>query len=451
MKAIERLSRRRVLRGMIGGAAVTVGLPFLDCFLDPHGSALAATGARLPVCFGTWFYGCGLNPGRWEPKTTGASYEFGPELQTLSKYRHKLNVYSQMSALLDGRPPGAHTVAPAVILQGTAPPTLEHPMNPGPSIDAMIADTIGPHTRFRSIEVSCTGSAKSSHSKRLGNATNPSEISPLALYARVFGTEFHDPNAAEFRPDPAVMARRSVLSAVGEQAKSLRRELGAEDRAHLDQYFTSLRELEQQLDLQLQRPAPLAACSLPPKPGDTPVGSEVAEVTTNHRLFARILAHAIACDQTRVFNVVQTDGLSQLRFSGEANTHHIFTHEDPIDAKLGYQPNVAKFYPVILGMFVDLLDTFDGFREGDHSLLDRMLVFNYTESGYAKNHTTDNIPLLTAGSAGGRLKTGIHFAAPKGDPVTRLSLTMQQVMGVPISSFGTESNHTTRTITEVIA
>ena len=67
MNSVSRLSRRRVLRGMMGGAAVSVGLPFLDCFLDSNGAALAATGARLPACFGTWFYGCGFNPGRWEP------------------------------------------------------------------------------------------------------------------------------------------------------------------------------------------------------------------------------------------------------------------------------------------------------------------------------------------------------------------------------------------------
>ncbi len=451
MTIADRLSRRRVLKGMLGGAAVSVGLPLLDCFLDANGTAFAATGAALPVCFGTWFYGCGFNPGRWEPTTVGPNYEFGVEMQPLTPFRHKINVYSQMSALLDGRAPGAHDVGPAVIMQGTAPPTLEHPMNPGPSFDTLIADTIGSRTRFRSLEVSCTGRPTSSHSKRTGTATNPSEVSPLALYTRLFGPEFRDPNAADFKPDPAVMARRSVLSAVGDQARSLMNQVGAADRAHLDQYFTSLRELEQQLDLQLQRPAPLAACRVPSRPENTPVGSEVAEVTTNHRLFARLIAHALACDQTRVFNLMLTDGLSQLRFTGEANTHHLFTHEDPIDSKLGFQPNVVKFYPAILGMFTTLLSELDAIREGDHTLLDRMLVFNYTDSGYAKNHTTDNIAMLTAGGAGGRVKTGIHYAAPKGDPVTRVSLTVQQAVGVPIGSFGTESNHTSKTITEVMA
>jgi Protein of unknown function (DUF1552) len=444
-------SRRRMLRGMLGGTAVSVGLPFLEAFLDGNGTAQAASGAALPVCFGTWFYGCGLNPGRWEPRTVGRGYEFGVELEPLAPFREKLNVYSRMSALLDGRPPAAHTVAIAVLMQGTAPPTLERPMNPGPSFDTVIADTVGVQTRFRSLEVACTGDPKSSLTKRNGDARDPAEVSPLALYRRIFGPEFHDPNAAQFTPDPAVMVRRSVLSGVSEQAGQLRRQLGAADRAHLDQYFTSLRELEQQLDLQLQKPAPLAACSRSETPPATPVGTEVEEVRLNHRLFARILAHALACDQTRVFSLVLTDGLSQLRFAGEANTHHLFTHEDPIDTKLGYQPNVAKFFPVILDMFAAFLGELGNFREGDRTLLDRMLVMNYTDSGYAKNHTTDNIPLLTAGSAGGRMRTGIHYAAPPADPITRLSLTVQKVMGVPIASYGTESNQTSKIITEVLA
>jgi hypothetical protein len=247
------------------------------------------------------------------------------------------------------------------------------------------------------------------------------------------------------------MARRSVLSAVSEQTKRLMNQLGAADRSHLDQYFTSLRELEQQLDLQLQRPAPLAACQVPLKPDSTAIGTEVAAVTSNHRLFAKLLAHTVACDQTRVFNVMLTDGLSQLRFAGEANTQHLFTHEDPIDEKLGYQPNVVRFVPTVLGNLRDLLVELDAIREGDRTLLDRMLVLAYTDSGYAKNHTTDNIPMLTVGSAGGRLKTGIHVAAAKGDPVTRVSLTVQQAVGVPVSSFGTESNKTSKTITEVMA
>jgi hypothetical protein len=136
---------------------------------------------------------------------------------------------------------------------------------------------------------------------------------------------------------------------------------------------------------------------------------------------------------------------------GEANTQHLFTHEDPVDEKLGYQPNVAKFIQPIMGGFNELLLAMDGIKEGDRSLLDRLVVFAATDHGFAKIHTLDNIPMMSVGGASGRIKTGIHYAAAKGDPVSRVGLTIQQALGVPVSSWGTGSNQTSETITEVMA
>jgi hypothetical protein len=442
------MNRRTVLRGMLQGSAVTVGLPLLDCFLNENGTALA-NGAALPVAFGTWFWGCGLNPGRWEPTTTGPGYDMAVELQPLAGYRDRINIYSGMTAHLDGRPNPPHFMGPAAILTGSV---LQGGIAPSvPSIDSLIADVIGARTRFRSLEVACTGNPANSHSVRAGSIVNPAEIAPAALYARVFGPDFKDPNAAEFSPDPAVMVRRSVLSAVAEQSGAFVRGLGAEDRARLDEYFTSLRELEQQLDIELRKPAPLEACSVPAKSDTDPVGTVLETALANHRLFAGILAHALACGQTRVINVAFSEGLSPIRLAGEANTQHLFTHEDPVDEKLGYQPNVAKFIAPIMGGFAELLAALDAVREGDGSLLDRTLIFACTDHGYAKIHTLENIPMMTAGRAAGRMKTGIHFAAAKGDPVSRVGLTIQQALGVPISSWGTQSNQTSKTIADIMA
>jgi hypothetical protein len=433
---------------MLQGAAVTVGLPLLDCFLNDNGTALAS-GAPLPAVFGNWFWGCGLNPGRWEPATIGPSYEMAVELRPLDRFRGKINIYSGMTAHLDGKPNPPHFMGPAAILTGSVLQT--GPVPSTPSIDTLVADTIGTRTRFRSLEVACTGNPANSHSVRAGSVVNPSEVSPAALYARVFGPEFKDPNAADFTPEPAVMVRRSVLSAVGEQSRAFLATAGAADRARLEEYFTSLRELEQQLDIELQKPAPLEACTVPGKSDENPVGTVLETALAAHKLFAGILAHAAACGQTRVFNVAFSEGLSPIRLAGEANTQHLFTHEDPVDAKLGYQPNVAKFVAPIMGGFATLLEAFDGIREGDSTLLDRTLVFASTDHGFAKIHTLDNIPMMTAGSAAGRLKTGIHFAAGKGDPVSRVGLTIQQALGVPVSAWGTQSNQTSKTITDVMA
>src|SRR3954470_764713 len=101
-------SRRRVLRGMLGGMAVSLGLPFLDCFLNTNGKALAANGAQLPVVFGSWFQNLGLNPGRWKPSKVGAGYENNVELKVLDPFRDRMNVISGTKYFLDGRPLETH-------------------------------------------------------------------------------------------------------------------------------------------------------------------------------------------------------------------------------------------------------------------------------------------------------------------------------------------------------
>lgn len=440
-------NRRRVLQGLMGGAAVTVGLPFLDCFLTENGTALAATGAPLPVCFGTWFWGLGLNPGRWEPQKQGAGYELPPDLAPIGKYKNRVNVFTGMKVHLDGKTAHGHFSGNTAALTGTAPPTVSVTK---PTIDTLIADVIGAGTRFRSLEVASTGNANHIYSFRAGNVLNPAEVSPAALYMRIFGPEFTDPNAASFTPDPEVMARQSVLSVVKEQRKDLERKLGAADRARLDEYFTSVRQVEQQVELQLQKPAPLEACTKAKQANELPPGTEIETVTANHKLFAQILAHALACNQTRVINVVFNDATSSLRKLGSQMIHHIYTHEEQIDEKLGYQANTTWFIQRIMEGFHTMLATLDGFREGDGTLLDRTLLFATTDVSYAKIHSLENFPMMTAGGAGGRVKTGIHVAA-KGDPISRVGLTIQQALGLPIASWGTQSMETSKTITEILA
>jgi hypothetical protein len=431
---------------MLGGTAVTVGLPFLDCFLNTNGTAFA-DGTPFPVCFGTWFWGLGLNPGRWEPKTEGKFTEFGPETQALTPFRSKINVYSGMKVILDGRPMITHYTGDWAVLTGTTPREERVTI---PTIDVLIGDVIGTRTRFRSLEVASTGNATHSYSRRSGVALNPAEVSPAALYTRVFGPEFKDPNAADFTPDPAVMARQSVLSAVKDQRADLEKVVGAADKVRLDQYYTSLRQIEQQLDLELQKPAPLESCTVPGKVEDVVLGTEVNSVIGNHKLFAMILTHALACGQTRVINVTFNDATSSLRKQGSSMTHHVYSHEEPVDNAVGYQPNVTWFYSQIMEGLATMLATLDGVKEGDGTLLDRMVLFATSDTGLAKVHGLDNMPMITAGGAAGRMKTGIHVAS-KGEPATRVGLTLQQALGVPINSWGTDSMQTSKTISEVMA
>ncbi len=437
-------TRRRILRGMLGGTAVTVGLPLLNIFLNTNGNAFA-NGTALPTCFGTFFYGLGLTPGQWEPKIVGPNYEVHSELEALKAFKNKVNVYSGLKCYLDGHSNQVHSTGVQVTVTGGISRGRADTKS---SIDTIIADVVGTRTRFRSLEVNSMGRSQS-NSRREGGTANPAETAPGALYTRIFGPEFVDPNSANFTPDPQTIARRSALSGITEQRQALITDLGADDRTRLDQYFTSLRELEQQLELALQKPAPMASCSMPDKGEDAPAGTVVEDVMANNALFSRLLAHALACGQTQVFNSVLTDGASNIRKAGSADTHHVLTHEEGSDES-GYQSGVSWFNRRNIESLAALIAALDAVREGDRTLLDRSLIYAVTDTGLAKVHSLENMPLITVGSANGRMKTGIHVHA-QGDPATRVGLTVQQAMGIASAAWGTESNATSKAISEVLA
>jgi hypothetical protein len=442
------LSRRSALKGMVNGAAIAVGVPLLDAFLDCNGQALAATGAPVPVRFGTWFWGLGVNPNRWFPSKPGPDYDLKPELEPIKAYRHKINVLGNFNVPLDGAPNLPHASGGPAVRTGRAL-TAERGL-PGESFDVTIGDVIGTRTRFRSLEVSAIGDSRNSLSGRGGGNLNPSETTAVALYQRIFGAGFKDPNSAEFKPDPVVMARRSVLSAVTEQRQALEKAVGAADKQKLDQYFTSVRQLENQLDIELTKPEPLQACSVPgAAPQEGKVDGNIENVIKNHELMADLLVMALACDQTRVFNMMFNNGASSLTRIGSTITHHQLTHEEVLDNRLGYQPNATYFLTKIMDAWVYFVSALDKVKEGDRTLLDNTLVFAHSETEFAKFHTIDNLPMMTAGSAGGRLKTGIYVDGNE-TPISRVGLTLQQVMGVTVDRWGAKSMETNKTIGELI-
>ena len=437
-----RLTRRSMLRGMLGGTAVSVALPFLDCFLNERGTALAS-GAPLPPVFGSWFQNLSLNPGRWKPDRIGAGFQNNVELKVLDPFRERMNVISGSKYFLDGRPLETHVSGVQIATMGSLP----FGTTSDPSLDTFIAEVIGPRTRFRSVDIALSG-GRQSLSRGKGGVINPSEPSPAALYARLFGADFRDPNAANFTPDPRDMARRSVLSALTDERRQIMAGVGAADRARLDAYFTSVRQVEQQLDIALTAPAPIESCRKPElAPQDEP-GKTVGAVEKNNKLFAQLMAHAIACDQTRVFNV--NFGTQGLRTPGGVRDWHSLTHEEPIDPQLGYQKDVPWFINFATGTFAQFLHELDSYREGGGSVLDRAVVLWQTDHGYARTHTMDDLPILTIGGGAGRLKTGMHLVAT-GDPTARVGLTVQQAMGVSINSWGRLSNKTSKPLTELLA
>lgn len=443
---MTRFSRRSLLRGAVNGAKVAVALPLLDMFLDINGEALAATGQRIPVRFGTWIWGCGFVPERWIPSTEGRDYAMPVDLAPLEPYRDQMAIFTGFDVKLDGVANKPHVTGNLGLRTGIPVPneTVK-----APTLDVLIGDVIGTDTRFRSIEMSASGIERS-YSYRGAGAANPSEVSPAALYHRLFGEGFKDPNAAEFVPETSAMVRRSVLSAISEERRDLMRSLGASDRQRLDEYFTGIRQLEQQLEIQLQPPAPVENFTLPEAPPANTTDSEIENVMVNHKLMAGLLAKALASNQTRVFNMLFSDTTSNLRRSTSSDTHHTLTHEEPVDPALGYQRQVGWFAQKSMVACREFVDELASVREGAGTLLDNTLLFAHSDCSIAKSHAVEGIPMMVFGKAGGRIRTGYHLAG-RADAASRVGLTLQQAMGVEIERWGVGAMDTSRPIPELFA
>jgi hypothetical protein len=443
-----KFDRRILLRGLFQGSSVAVAIPFLDCMLDNSGRAFAATGNKIPHRFGTYFWGCGLTKQLYLPKTAGKDWEITPQLMSLKPLQKKFNLVSGMRVPLDDNPNFQHWSGNAAIMTGIAP-TQANAFD-APTLDQTIADAIGRGTRFKSIEVACSGIKSESFSSLGGKNINPPETSPMALYKKLFGAGFQDPQRPDWKPDPQVMVQQSVLSTVSEDRKRLMSQVGANDKQRLEQYFDSVRQAEQQIQAELQRPEIVAKVEIPKEPGELPVSKAVPTLQRTVPLMAKLIAIGIATDQTRVFNMALSESASTIFMPGDSKPFHQTTHEEAIDPVLSYQLTTSKFSTYSLEMFASLLKELDAVPEGDGTLLDHMLVLGYTDVSFAKIHALDGIPMFLAGGANGRIKGGHHIDG-RGDPVSRVGLTVQQALGMPASNWGKFSMSTNKPVTEILA
>ena len=441
-------TRRFLLRGLLHGSAAAVSLPFLDCFLDSKGEAVAATGSAIPTRFGTFFWGCGLTKTLYLPKTSGANYEDMPQLASLKPYKSKLNLLSGFRAYVDDKPNIQHWTGNAAITTGIAP--ANDFQFDSQTIDQTIADAISHGARFRSIDVSCCGNKRESYSSLGGSNINPPEISPLGLYTRLFGPGFQDPSKGDWKPSLDVMLQKSVLSVVADDRKLLMKGVGADDRARLDQYFTSVREMEKTLEVELRRPEIVAQVTIPSAPEELPMNKAVPNLRRVTPIIAQLLAIGLATDQSRIFNMAFSEPASTIYMPGDSRPFHQSTHEEPIDEAVGYQPITSKFSTYSMEGLAALVAALDGVKEGNGTLLDHSLVLAYTDTSNAKLHAVDGIPMILAGSASGRMKTGIHYAGAS-TTVARVGLTVQQAMGLSVDRWGTDSNMTNKPISEIMA
>jgi hypothetical protein len=442
-----KLDRRFLLRGTCQGALAVVGLPFLDCFLDSKGKALAA-GRPLPTRFGTYFYGLGLTKQLWIPKNGGKEWDMTTQLKPLEPLKAKVNVWSGLRVPLDDNPNYQHWSGAAAAATGISP-TKQGEFD-SKTIDQQIADSISHGARFKSVSASAAGDPKQSYSSLGGANTLPAEASPLSLYTRLFGPGFQDPSKGDWKPDPQVMVQQSVLSVVSDDRKRAMQNLGAADKVRMDQYFTSVRESELQLAAQLQRPEIQAKVTIPDAPAEMVCNNALPNLRKTVPLMAKLGALALATDQTRVFNLSVSEPGSQIFVPGDTLGYHQSTHEEPIDPVLGYQPRVSNYNIDNMELFVAFLKEVDAIPEGDGTLLDHSLFFAFTDQSFAKIHAVDGLPIFTAGGASGRMKTGYHTPGD-GSAVSRVGLTIQKAMGVSLETWGKGTMETRSPYSELLA
>jgi hypothetical protein len=441
------MDRRMVLRGTLGGCAITVGVPLLECALNVGGTALA-DGRPIPTRFGTWFWGLGTNKEHSTPLKLGPDFDLRGELEPLAAVKQHINYFSHYTCNTDGRPNFVHHSGAGLLRCGQAP--SDSKALPSETIDVTISDLIGGASRFPSLEMTATGDRSHSYSARGPSAVNPPEASAVGLYKLVFGPEFQDPNAATFTPNPDLMLKQSVLSAVREDSRRLEQTLGAADRARLDEYYTSIRAAENRLALMLQKPPPAEACYQPKAPREAPEGTNWDLVAERHDAMSDILVAALACNQTRVFNMVYSWSGANTTKQGLSTNHHTLTHEEPKNAE-GYQSMHGWFVQRAMESWGRFVGKLAAVKEGDGTLLDHTLVYAHSEHDTAQSHSLDGIPMMTAGRAGGRLRTGIHVSGKEEKPATQLGLTLLRAMGSSEVGWGRGSMKTTEVVGEILA
>jgi hypothetical protein len=416
-----------VLRGLLGGSAVGVGLPALDCMLGPHGEALA-TGLPLPDRFGVWFWGNGIKIDRWIPLTEGSNWVPSEELQPLADLVPYVSVVTGCEIKTASHP---HHSGMTGILTG------EHYHQLGTTRDTIVstfarqsvdqdaADHFDGQTPFRSLELGITtfrGTDEGSTFQHLShngiNNPNPSEYSPSALYQRLFAV----PVAPELD-----LLRQSVLDVVGDQATDLRKRLGARDQARLDQHLDSIRTLEQRIALGT------TACEPGAPPSDVPDIGGQEQITEKNAVMSELLALALACDLTRAFSIqFSTCGSGVVMWQvGATDSLHLTCHTEPDP-----QPLVHAATTFTMEQLAHLLRTLRDTPEGSGSLLDRCSILGTSELSDGWTHRNDEFPILVAGLGSGRLRGGVHYRSTTAENTSKAVLTALRGAGVPAASWG---------------
>ena len=419
-----------MLRG-IGGAVIC--LPALECFGELTDENLP------PVRFGAMFMPNGVNPPAWVPKGVGEGFELSPILAPLKNHRSNIMVVSN---LMNEAASSDHIRLTSAFLCGQNHVGQKSEA----SIDHLIAQKIGagsrvPHLRLGTEPPRAQGYLTCSNvSWNENNVLLAPELNPRVAFDRMF-RDFNSPEARR-----KAQSQRSILDAVLSRSKSFSRDLSAYDKQKMDQYFSSIRELEEQLDKIITPPTKAAGGWTPSLSANKTMAYRPPdEVPDNAEEYMDALIDIMILgmwsDTTRVTTLMMGHGLSRKNFAfldGVNNDHHVTSHHRN-------NPQLLKEYEIICRWHVQrlqrMMDKMALIDEGGSSLLDNSLVLFGAGMSQGNTHSGSNIPILLAGKAGGAMKTGRHIQTAKNTQHSNFLLSVLQKMGVEREQFG-KSNGT---------
>ena len=427
----KHLSRRTFLMGTFGA---TVALPFLDAMVP----ALTAQAAR-PFRFGAMYFPCGVHPDVWTPETTGSDFEFKQVMKPLEEYRDQLVTVSQLRA-----PAGSiHLNASAAFLNGVGPVGKSGDLTAivsSKTIDQYIVDKVAGDTPLRSIEVgtedmATTAGACDGYPCAFFNALSwrddttplPVAVNPRVTFERMFGevgtTKQRNANLKQ---------KQSMLDSVLAETAKLKRGLGPNDIAILDEYLTNVRDVEKQLGRMKARLGSL-------ENADAPIG--IPEQFDDHVTITYNLMHlAYQGDISRVFTFLLGHEASSRSYAhiGVPEAHHTISHHANNPETMAKYAKIATYQIAKMAEFVDKLKATP---DGDGTLLDHTLLYFGSGMGNGNVHERKNPPAVLVGGAHGRMKGNRHIATDmvKDEPTANLLLAIGDVAGVELDSIGTST------------
>ena len=429
------LNRRTVLRGIGAG----LSLPLLDIMHNPAVTAAGMTAGSPPVRMACLFFANGAIMPDWKPTGEGRDFQFSKSLEPLADLRDDLNILgglTQHHARANGDGAGDHARNASAFLTGAQPrKTSGADISVGISIDQAVAAQIRTQTRLPSIELgidrgrnagNCDSGYSCAYSSNISwkSATTPcaKEVNPRAAFERLFGSP---ETAADM--ERRNRNRKSILDFVSDDARRLQKTLGGADRQKLDEYFTSVREIEARVARAVDGPKEIPELALPE--------GVPAELPEHMRLMFDILVLAFQTDCTRVATLMLADAGSNRTYPeiGVKSGHHELSHHQNHADKI---EQIAKIDRYLVEQFKYFLTRMKSVKEGDRTLLDNSMILYGSAIADGNRHNHDDLPVILAGKGGGTIETGRHLVFPKETPLNNLFLAMSDRMGVKLERIG---------------